>query len=470
MLDYLIKFNSLPQYLKDKMSDPQILAAIKELEEKYDISLAAVIMKVMVKDISILDLAKYFVFEFKLDGKKAEELVEELKERVLFVSADYLGFEVKGKKDLMGVGGKNESTVNKVKTSNFFFSSEDEEEVSQLTQNLGPKDKVKEVNDERINSLVDEVIFDTGVSFSSEELSQRFVKVLKTYARGVRNRIDTKLTLTKEVGNGGLGMSNGRVDEVLKSLDSKNKKNEAGSSELSLKEEKLDTDNNKELPKKPNIENFRKKTGNLISENVRDLEYDLSKMPKKAEGINDKNLLEKKIDAKGLSINPIAGIKINNESLRTPLEATPKIEDKKLEDHIAGTEGRFKSRTAQADPAKKRIEDVKVVPRLTGPIEELREMTIVDFRRLDVDPMRAVAKIKEKIDLLEDDGFRKKLEGISAWRESPISREYIDIGRKSIGQKKPINEIIHDKQISGQETLKEGEFVAIINLNKELRF
>ena len=459
------------------MSEPSILAAVKELEEKYEISLAAVVMKIMVKDIAILDLAQYFVFEYKLDGQKAERLVEEMKEKVLFVSADYLGFEPKTKKDLIGIEQKPGQVVNKVKTSNFFFSSEDEEEVSKLTKDLGPKDKAKEINDKALKNIVNNVIFETGVSFSSEELSERFVKVLNTYARGVRNRIDTKITLSKDVDKGGLGMSDGRVDEVLKSLDKHNGKKEEILAEIKLKDDSLEekkADEKKEN-EKPDIENFRKKVGGVNGEIQRDADYDLSTMPKKTllrQDSGGQASLEKTkplLDSKGL---PILTPKGEKATISTPPISNPpiKIKTKSLDDRISGTDGKFKSRTMAPEIKRKKVEDVKMVPKLSGPVEELANMNIVDFRRLDNDPMRAAAKIKEKINLLEESGFRKKLDGISAWRQSKINREYIDIGRKSIGQKKPINDIISDKNMSGHDTLREDEFEAILNLNREIRF
>jgi len=460
MLDYLTKFNALPQYLKDKMSAPDVLDAVKDLELKYDISLAAVVMKIMVKDVSILDLAKYFVFEYNLDGKKAEELVNEMKEKVLFVAADYLGFEAK-RKDIIGIEQKTSEAVNKVKTSNFFFSSEDEEEVSQLTQKLGPKDKIKEVNDEKINSMVDEVVFETGVSFSSEALSERFMKVLKTYARGVRNRLDTKIALGKGADKGGLGMSDSRVEEVLKALDKRNKKRENELPKLELKDDSLETDLPKNsIPKKENIEKFREKISKLSGDEHPDTTYDFSAATKKV--LSDPTLKEK-LNKKKPELSLEKENKANTKDIVVGTE-------KKLDEHIAGKDGKFKSRVLVPEGGRKKVEDVKVVPRLTGPIEELRNMNIVDFRRLDADPIRAAAKIKEKIDLLQDDGFVKKLEGISAWRQSKINREYIDVGRKSIGQKKPINDVIHDKNISGHDTLREEEFEAILNLNREIRF
>ena len=476
MLDYLTKFNALPQYLKDKMSDPSILSTVKDLEEEYEISLAAVVMKIMVKDVSILDLSKYFIFEYSLDGQKAEKLVEEMKEKVLFVASDYLGFETKRKKNTIGIE-KNKAGVDKIKSSNFFFSSEDEQEVAQLTQKLGPKDKHKEINEERLNNIVNDVVFDTGVNFSSQDLSERFVKVLKTYIRGVRNKIDTKITLGKEVNNGGLGMSEGRVEEIIKILDEKNKKKEDNFLEIKLKDDSLEGEFVKKETAKVDVSKFREKMKKVEGADPVDVSYDLSSMPKKEaikaiekkEALKESKIIQKpKLNSKGLPDT----LTIASKEKIGDIKIVKKIDQKenKLDDHIAGKDGKFKKRLVVPDSGKKKIEDVKVIPKLIGPIDELRNLDIVDFRRLDPSPMRAAAKIKEKINLLEEDGYGKKLEGINAWRKSKIFSEYIDIGRKSIGQKKPINEIINDKNISGQDSLREDEFEAVLNLNKEVRY
>ena len=68
-----------------------------------------------------------------------------------------------------------------------------------------------------------------------------------------------------------------------------------------------------------------------------------------------------------------------------------------------------------------KMEDVKFEPKTMGPIDELRHMNLINFRRFDKDPFKAVEKIKEKISLFENE-YRKKLEGIKAWRLSPLNK------------------------------------------------
>ena len=47
---------------------------------------------------------------------------------------------------------------------------------------------------------------------------------------------------------------------------------------------------------------------------------------------------------------------------------------------------------------------------------------------------------------------------------------YLDIGRESIGGNKGINVIIKTKQDKGEDCLSEEEFLAIMELNKKLRY
>jgi hypothetical protein len=51
-------------------------------------------------------------------------------------------------------------------------------------------------------------------------------KILATYLKGVRSRIDTRQALAKDVDTGGLGLSDLEIDRVLKICDSQHVKYE----------------------------------------------------------------------------------------------------------------------------------------------------------------------------------------------------------------------------------------------------
>ncbi len=120
--------------------------------------------------------------------------------------------------------------------------------------------------------------------------------------------------------------------------------------------------------------------------------------------------------------------------------------------------------------SKPRLEDVKIKRRLLGPIDELKYLTLDELRRWGGGATERIAKIKQKIDALEDESFAKKIEGIKAWRSSPLYQLYLQIGKDSMEQGKPIRDIIAARQSQGQETLSWEEFTLISDLNQQLRF
>jgi hypothetical protein len=112
---------------------------------------------------------------------------------------------------------------------------------------------------------------------------------------------------------------------------------------------------------------------------------------------------------------------------------------------------------------------VKFAPKLTGPVEELRQVQLKDFRRLSKDPREATLKLKDKIDLLEEQSFDVKTAGIKAWQDSEVNKLYLDILRQSL-EGKPVIEVINELDAKGLPTLSKAEFDAIMELNRKLRF
>jgi hypothetical protein len=122
-------------------------------------------------------------------------------------------------------------------------------------------------------------------------------------------------------------------------------------------------------------------------------------------------------------------------------------------------------------PSKRpRIEDVKVRPRLVGPVEEIKEMTLVDFRQLARDPREAMRKILDKLNLLEKESFAKRIAGIRAWQQSAVNKIYLEIVRQIVSEGKSFSEIIQQRTAEGKPVLEEEEFKAIMELNRVLRY
>lgn len=105
--------------------------------------------------------------------------------------------------------------------------------------------------------------------------------------------------------------------------------------------------------------------------------------------------------------------------------------------------------------------------RLAGPVEEFANMTAVEFRRLSSDPKEAVMKIKDRLDLLEEQGVGQKIAGIKAWRNSPINRLYLSLARAALLSGRPVGEISAEH---GPDGLTDAESKAISALNDQIRF
>jgi len=514
MIGYLQKFNNLQQDLKAKVSSPNIMRIIDELEKQYDVNLATVIMKVMVKEIEIEDLPQFFVFEYKFDNTKANDLVDDLKKRVFFQFSGYLGIQAETQEKDFGVkeeDSKTEEWMEKRKqdmatrTSDFFFSPEDEEEIKNLTQKLStPKEEKKDKSSDKLESIIKEL----NLNFSSENLKTRFEKILETYLRGVRIRVDVKHTLMKSIGIGGMGMTEEEADNILQIAEKyqadKDAKNMRPLPKIRLVEDRpLDISEipeedpfaQEEIPEKEN------KNKSLEDIQLRDVDYDFSKL-----ATQDDNKIEKKKEQEikllddgddmlleeghkdpvsfqnietleQKSIQPSEQTKI--QVLEKPKTENPKEEikiqepeeDKKSEPMIEKSSiNMAESRKMAKSDGKIRMEDVKYVPKILGPIDELREMDLVNFRRLSNNPDEAAEKIKEKLGFLEEENYRQRVAGIKAWRESPINKLYLAIGQESIVHNKSVEAVISEKQSQGNDYLTNQEFEAIMNLNKSLRF
>src|SRR3989339_143418 len=467
MINYLQQFKELPAGVKRNISSPDVMKEVEILEKEYGISLATLIMRVMVKNIKFVDLVRYFIFEENFNIEKAEKLVEELREKVFKNSLVYLGVEqsVSPEIDEIEIGGrealdeklniieineeealtpKKKEAESAVQGSDFFFSPEDEEEVKNLAQALQHTDK-REDHKSNLKNQVLNIMNQMNISFSSDDVKARCEKAINTYLRGVRNKIDTRQTLARAVHLGGVGLQEEEIDKIF-SISVKVK---VDGQELKV----YKTENQKKLVTPEEAVEIRDKTNNND----------------KAEQVQVKNIeilnsVKKETDKQeDLSPREKIALQPTNE---------PRIEISPVSEHseMVGGGNIASVRKMSAGDGKVKMEDVKFVPKLLGPIEELKEIDLVNFRRLDSDPNKAIFKINNKIKFLEEESFAKRLAGIKAWRQSKINTLYLNMGRESINIQKPIEDIINIRKNNNQEYLTIEEFSAVMDLNKGLRF
>jgi hypothetical protein len=103
-------------------------------------------------------------------------------------------------------------------------------------------------------------------------------------------------------------------------------------------------------------------------------------------------------------------------------------------------------------------------------VEELRQMTLTDYRRLAEDAISCIRKVYEKIQRLGNESFSQKAEGIKAWRDSEVYQLYVAMGQESLLGGKPVAVVIATRQQAGKPVLTGQEFSFVADLNKKLRF
>lgn len=111
---------------------------------------------------------------------------------------------------------------------------------------------------------------------------------------------------------------------------------------------------------------------------------------------------------------------------------------------------------------KPRMADIAPPLRLVSPVDELRRLDLEAFRKLG-DANRATSRILEMLSLLSRESFGRRLEGIRAWRASPIYQTYLGLGQEALRRGGGLT------ASSSPGTLTEVEFHAISDLNAHLR-
>jgi hypothetical protein len=524
MLDYLQQFNSLPEEIRKQINSPETMKKIGELNDKYGVSLAGVIIRLVVKDPIVANLLEYAIREFKFDPTKADALVKEINQ-LLNQLIPSLVIPVQ-----TGISGSTNQTLDhkrenfQAQNSSSMFSSADEKEINQFKKELASDGVVTLISKEE--QLIEEILKRVNLDLASEFLADRLKQILKIYLRGVRDKMETGETLKKPWMQGGLNFDLPTVQKILKTADEI--KSNASVNFLPPKPNRINLPEDLARPGKEIEYNLEKELakGTIINPVKKDSSLRVSSPPSPSP--SPERGANKFTSPNHPTIQPIKStspLLTRRGQGEVYLNGAKKVffggGAKKLDLSHELNSGEIKKilpeHTVQVRPAKKvvmtpknipssfskepawpvgrglgvvtpapiskvplrpygqtsgrpRMDDIKFTPKIMSQIEELRFVNTTTFRRLHPDPFIAANKIKEKINLLAEEYYGKRLEGIKAWRISPINSLYLAIGEASISQNKSIDAIMEERLSSGADYLTAPEFDAIMELNRELRY
>lgn len=372
----------------------------------------------------------------------------------------------------------------------FFFNLEDEREVDKL-RIPNTELRITSTLEEKLRVLAEDVIKKHNFSFKDEVGKRRFINLFVSHLKDVRNVIEVRETLLKPVTSGGLGLPIDKTEQVIKIIEdaktqfeSRIKNHESAqvvNSKPQTEQEKMQSELDKlmreDVPVA--INPIIKPAGPQVV---------LPKSDKIGE-LNSKSL------PTGRQANDKAQIPNQTQSLNVKIETKPLSEDKfknwreemlkeiakaappppplvtsqspivpSVSPVIRGQE------PGASNDIRPQLTDIKAPPRTLGPLEELKSLNLVDFRRLDPSPVEALSKVRAKIDLIGETSISRRLEAVRSWQASPVYQLYLKLGRLSIEQGKAMAEIVAELQGRGEPTLSEAEFNAIIDFNQKIRF
>jgi hypothetical protein len=327
------------------------------------------------------------------------------------------------------------------------FMPADEHEADAIRARVLPNIMTQELFDlgREITNATDLIASAYGKNLTPE-LSARLKAVVESRLKGVRDAAETADLLSRPVATGGVGLGPvlaGALADELKKYD----QDIHGQREVSLKKEK------ESFVKDSVAMTYAKDESRKSGE-----QEELDRMYSALTGSKKKRM-------------PVS--EIPNANNQTP----SKVKNSNIQNSTPAPASLYLYKPPTAAPMQPlsqqpggRMRDIRpAVARLTGPVEELKSMTLTDFRRLSSDPAEACRKLLDKLDLLEERSFGQRIEGAKAWRESEVYKLYLQIITASFSSGKQVPAIIADAMAVNQPTLTEHEVHAIMDMNRNLK-
>lgn len=337
-----------------------------------------------------------------------------------------------------------------------------------------------------LDEAVDQAVSECGISMSDPEMQKRFQLLVQLYFRDLRDRLETLSKLTMPIASGGVGMTDSEAEGAMKTLSQKNLLFHAvGLAHVKEGKEQYvaarvaDTTAREELTVKKDTDSqdraFERATGRSIPIPPRLLVPPkailVTAVAKDMESVVVKSVIEPVVAPIVVPVPISANMPSQSVFQKPPNAVTPAPTIPAVKPTLDVPKSSVP--TAPPIPVQKVVpsmSDVSGAPqRLTGPVEELRSTTLVDFRRLSRDPREALLKLRDKIDLLAEQSFEMKTRGIKAWQESEVQKTYLDILKASL-EGIPVGDVIAKRTETNVPTLTKEEFDAVRVFNREVRF
>lgn len=124
-----------------------------------------------------------------------------------------------------------------------------------------------------------------------------------------------------------------------------------------------------------------------------------------------------------------------------------------------------KERETVSLPVRPIVRDISPAkPSNLGPVEEIEFISLTDFRRLSSSPAEAASRLKQKFINLREESYILFIDGLAAWRQSPLFIEYSGAVTEALNSGKKLSEVL----LSDPNKIQMNEVQAIIEMEKDL--
>ena len=243
-------------------------------------------------------------------------------------------------------------------------------------------------------------------SLIPKELQGRLAALILSYVKGVRTRRDILAYLLQSVEKGGIGINTDTAASVLEIME-------------------------------------------------KGMQEDIAPMPPVVSPIVEKRLDKTPVQTVSTVVEKIPVRKTEQHTIPVSTKVAP---GKPVSTKVAPGKPVSTSKPLMQDVIAPRREK-----RTVGPVDEMKQYTLVEFRRVSERIDARISRIIEKFNLLQKEDYILYLEAQEAWSKSPLYRMYQDIIARAFQERKTVEEILTKEQIMTIE-----EFYAMIKINSEV--
>jgi len=300
-----------------------------------------------------------------------------------------------------------------------------------------------------IEEMIGHICKQEALKITDPMLLDRCKQIIDSRLRDVRSAQDTQKSLERAVADGGLGVQGRQLADIMQVIEE-------------------------------GYESFMQKAREkIVAERAQFVEKNQAKFTQKdSRAEQEEKLLTKKyIEMTGkmpdAHVSPAESSSARvsaGKSVQQSLEDRSKnIDTQKVRAVIEATKMGQSVAPKPVSTTRPVMKDIVPQKRLMGPVDELRQLSLVDFRRMGKTVDQASDYILRTVQLLEDQGYDKRVEAIRAWQSSPFYRMYLSLVSLAMQEGTSLEDV-RAKQEDSIETLSKEELAAVMQLNKQLRF